>query len=166
MSTLATRAALALAPAAARRGRTTVTSSTIPVVSRRQAVKPRRCWRAAAASDDKDTSQKASPAEEVEDLPPWVRREQEKKAAQQLGDLPFGLYLLLSSFVAIAAVGSIFEFANKNPLFGVIEPDSPVWAPILLFFSITGVPMAGFLFVKAITAANKAAEAMDNLDGY
>lgn len=117
------------------------------------------------AADEQRKSAKAG-ADDDEDLPPWVRREREKKAAEQTGDLPFGLYLLFSSFVAIAAIGSIFEFANKNSLFGVVQPDSPLWAPILLTFAITGLPTAGFLFVKAISAANKAAEAMDQVDGY
>ena len=40
-------------------------------------------------------------------------------------------------------VGSIFEFANKNAIFGVVKPDSFLWAPILLFFAITGFPSAG-----------------------
>ena len=118
------------------------------------------------ARAEKDETKVAAPAEDDEDLPPWVRREREKKIAEQTGDLPFGLYLLFSSLVAIAAIGSIFEFANKNPLFGVVTPDSPLWAPILLTFAITGLPSAGYLFVKAITAANKAADAMDKVDGY
>ena len=42
-------------------------------------------------------------------------------------------------------VGSIFEYANRNPLFGVVKPDSFLWAPILLFFAITGFPSAGEL---------------------
>ena len=101
-----------------------------------------------------------------EDLPPWVKREREKKIAEQTGELPFGLYLLLSSMVAIAAIGSIFELANKNPLFGILPPENPLWAPILIAFAITGLPSAGYLFVKAISAANKAADAMDRVDGY
>lgn len=40
-------------------------------------------------------------------------------------------------------VGSIFEYANKNAVFGVIQPDSPLWAPILGLFALTGLPMAG-----------------------
>lgn len=58
-------------------------------------------------------------------------------------DLPWGLYLLFSCFVAIAAVGSIFEYVDKNPIFGVVPPDSPVWAPILLTMAVTGWPTAG-----------------------
>lgn len=109
----------------------------------------------------------ASGLDPDEDVPPWVRRELEKKAAEgSEGDLPFGVYLLLSSVVAIAATGSIFEFFNKNAIFGVIEPDSPLWAPILGFFVLTGFPLAGVLWSKSIDAANRAAEAQDRADGY
>jgi hypothetical protein len=101
-----------------------------------------------------------------EDLPPWVRREREKTAAEATGELPFGLYLLFSSFVAIAAIGSIFEFFNKNAIAGVIQPDNPLWAPILLVFGLTGLPTAVYLFIKGVNAANAAAEAMDKVDGF
>lgn len=57
--------------------------------------------------------------------------------------VPWALYLLSSSMVAIAAVGSIFEFIDKNPFFGIIQPDNPLWAPILLTLAVTGFPSAG-----------------------
>lgn len=63
-------------------------------------------------------------------------------------------------------VGSIFEYANQRPVFDVIQPDSPLYTPILGFFAITGLPTAGYLFYKAVQSANKAAERMDKLDGY
>ena len=44
---------------------------------------------------------------------------------------------------AAVQVGSIFEYANRNPIFGVVKPDNFLWAPILLFFAITGFPSAG-----------------------
>ena len=47
-----------------------------------------------------------------------------------------------------AQVGSIFEYANQRPVFDVIQPDSPLYAPILGFFALTGLPTAGFLFYK------------------
>jgi hypothetical protein len=100
----------------------------------------------------------------------WVRRERERALDKAEGggggDLPFGLYLLFSAMVAIAAVGSIFEYTAKNPIFDVIEADSPLYAPILGFFAISGLPMAAFLFYKAVSSANKASERMDKLDGY
>lgn len=74
-----------------------------------------------------------------------MRREKEREMQAKSGaaGLPWGLYLLFSCFTGIAAVGSIFEFIDRNPVFGVIEPDSPLWAPILLTFAVTGIPMAG-----------------------
>ena len=47
-------------------------------------------------------------------------------------------------------VGSIFEYANKHAIFDVIEPDSPLYAPILGVFVFTGFPTAAFLFYKSI----------------
>lgn len=44
------------------------------------------------------------------EVPVWEKREQDKKLKEQSTDLPFGLYLLFSSFVAIAAVRSLFYF--------------------------------------------------------
>jgi hypothetical protein len=41
---------------------------------------------------------------EAGDEPIWVRREKDKKASESSNDLPFGVYLLLSAIVAIAAV--------------------------------------------------------------
>lgn len=46
------------------------------------------------------------PATDAEEVPIWERREQEKKRREETNDLPFGLYLLFSSFTAIAAVRS------------------------------------------------------------
>jgi hypothetical protein len=63
-------------------------------------------------------------------------------------------------------VGSIFEYLDRNAVFGVIQPDSPLWAPVLGLFAITGLPTAGFLFFKGVQAANEAAEMQDRIDGY
>ena len=62
-------------------------------------------------------------------------------------------------------MGSCFEWANKNPIFGVVQPDSPLYTPILAVFALTGLPTAGFLFYKAISSANAAADRMDQADG-
>eukprot|EP00882_Tetradesmus_deserticola_P013031 GHRQ01013818.1.p2 GENE.GHRQ01013818.1~~GHRQ01013818.1.p2 ORF type:complete len:161 (-),score=22.91 GHRQ01013818.1:901-1383(-) len=43
----------------------------------------------------------------------------------------------------VLQVGSVFEYLDKNALFGVVQPDSPLWAPILGLFAITGLPTAG-----------------------
>lgn len=127
-----------------------------------------------AHSTSPDREEEASPATpklastDVEEEPIWVRRERERELLAKQGgikELPFGVYLLLSAIVAIAAVGSIFEFANKNPIFDTIYPDSPFYTPILGIFSVTGIPTAGYLFFKAVGAANAEAERMDKLDG-
>jgi hypothetical protein len=44
---------------------------------------------------------------------------------------------------AIAAVGCIFEYVDGNAFFGLIQPDSPAWAPVLLTLAVTGFPSAG-----------------------
>ncbi|KAL6767854.1 CGL139 [Auxenochlorella protothecoides x Auxenochlorella symbiontica] len=102
---------------------------------------------------------------EADEEPIWARSEKFAGAGLGTPSLGFGVYLLGSAIVSIAAVGSIFEFANKKDLFGLIPPESPLWAPILLFFAVTGLPSAGFLFVKAVNAANKESERLDKLDG-
>lgn len=104
--------------------------------------------------------------EEEEDIPPWERRERERKMMEgEPTDLPFGVYLLFSSMVAIAAVGSIFEYVNQNPIFGVVGPDSALYKPILGIFVFTGFPMSAFLFYKCIQSANAESERMDKMDG-
>lgn len=119
-----------------------------------------------AEGDEPSTSTGAS--QPAEDLPPWVRREKERELAAASGKkgLPWPLYLVFSCLVAIASVGSIFEYLDRNAVFGVIQPDSPLWAPVLGLFAITGLPTAGFLFFKGVQAANEAAEMQDRIDGY
>ena len=63
-------------------------------------------------------------------------------------------------------VGSCFELANQNPLFGLISPDNFLYYPILGVFILTGVPSAGMLWSKATKAANDEADRQDRLDGY
>ncbi|KAK9858842.1 hypothetical protein WJX84_001615 [Apatococcus fuscideae] len=99
---------------------------------------------------------------DLQDEPVWARRER----LQESQGLPFGLYLIGSFLVATAAIGSIFEWSNKNPVFGVLPPTSPFYTPILGFFAITGLPSAGLLFLKAIKAANEASERQDKADGF
>ncbi|GMH39430.1 hypothetical protein BSKO_07328 [Bryopsis sp. KO-2023] len=104
-------------------------------------------------------------ADDDEEDPIWVKREKMKEVQKESGtDLPFFVYLLAAGVVAIAAVGSVFEYFEKNAVFGVIQPDSPFWLPILAFFSLTGLPVSGLLFFKAVESANKAAEQMDEVD--
>ena len=73
-----------------------------PLLSRR-----RSCVVAAVRSDEPGEPapkpDKAAPA--LDDEPPWVRRERERELqAGAPQDLPFGVYLLMSVIVAIAAV--------------------------------------------------------------
>ncbi|KAH9297301.1 hypothetical protein KI387_028983 [Taxus chinensis] len=101
------------------------------------------------------------------ETPPWARNEgQKNNAAEQPFEIPFYVYLLSSAIVAIAAVGSVFEYANQNSIFGVVNPDSVFYAPLLGFFTLTGLPTSAFLWFKSIEAANKAAEEQDRQDGY
>lgn len=82
------------------------------------------------------------------------------------GHAPALLTRPLTPHTICIQVGSVFEYVNRNPIANVIQPDSPLYAPILGFFAITGLPTAGFLFYKAVSAANAEAERMDKLDGY
>ena len=37
-------------------------------------------------------------------------------------------------------IGSIFEYTNQRPVFGIVGSDSALYAPILGFFVFTGIP--------------------------
>lgn len=154
---LATRQAARRAPAP----RPSAHPSSPLVPARRRAV-------AAAASNEDVERSGQKPA--AEPLPPWVRAEREREAAAAAAagkkELPWPLYLVFSFLVATAAVGSVFEFANKNAVFGLLQPDSPLWAPVLGLFAITGLPTAAALFFKGVAAANASFEAQDKADGY
>lgn len=100
-----------------------------------------------------------------EEPPPWAREEGRQSAAPTLV-IPFYVYLLSSAITAIAAVGSMFEYVNQNPIFGIIQSDNMLYAPILGFFAITGIPASAFLWFKSVEAANKEAEEQDRRDGF
>ncbi|XP_077211785.1 uncharacterized protein LOC143847017 [Tasmannia lanceolata] len=100
-----------------------------------------------------------------DETPPWARDEL-KDASEQAFEIPFYAYLLASAVTAIAAIGSIFEYVNQKPVFGVLNSDSIFYAPLLGFFVFTGIPTSGFLWFKSVQAANKAAEDQDRRDGY
>lgn len=97
--------------------------------------------------------------------PPWARDEA-KSVSNQTFEIPFYAYLLASAVTAIAAIGSIFEYANQKPVFGVLSSDSVFYAPLLGFFAFTGIPTSAFLWFKSVQAANKASEEQDRRDGY
>ena len=98
-----------------------------------------------------------------------MRREREAAAAAS-GDapasVPFAVWLVASAIVAIAAVGSAFELAGGRAAFGVVSPDSPFYKPLLGGFAATGLPTAGWLFYRAVTAANEEAARQDRMDGF
>ena len=58
-------------------------------------------------------------------------------------DLPVHLSIYFNWRHDLSQVGSIFEFTNRNAIFGVLPPENPLWAPILLLFAVTGLPSAG-----------------------
>ncbi|XP_028758436.1 uncharacterized protein LOC114717464 [Neltuma alba] len=98
--------------------------------------------------------------------PPWAGDEANNNASQQGLAIPFHVYLLASAITAIAAIGSIFEYVNQRPVFGVLTSDSVFYAPLLGFFTFTGIPFSGYLWFKSVQAANKEAEEQDRRDGY
>ncbi|KAG5534451.1 hypothetical protein RHGRI_022550 [Rhododendron griersonianum] len=98
--------------------------------------------------------------------PPWARAESGSSGSQQSFQVPFIVYLLASAITAIAAIGSVFEYVNQKPVFGVLGSDSVFYAPVLGFFAFTGIPTAGFLWFKSVQVANKEAEEQDRRDGY
>lgn len=99
-----------------------------------------------------------------DELPPWARQEAQKETSGF--EVPFFVYLLASAVTAIAAIGSIFEYVNERPVFGVLSSDSVFYAPLLGFFAFTGIPSSAFLWYKSVQAANKEAEDQDRRDGY
>ncbi|KAB2618260.1 hypothetical protein D8674_014129 [Pyrus ussuriensis x Pyrus communis] len=98
--------------------------------------------------------------------PPWAQNEGKKDDAQEGFEVPFFVYLLASAITAIAAIGSVFEYVNKKPVFGILGSDSIFYAPVLGFFAFTGIPTSAFLWFKSVQTANKEAEEQDKRDGY
>lgn len=103
-----------------------------------------------------------------DEAPPWARGEGGASPQDGGGEVqvPFYAYLLASAVTAIAAIGSIFEYTNGRPVFGVVGTDSPLYAPLLGFFAVTGIPTSGYLWYKAVQTANKDAEEQDRRDGF
>lgn len=103
---------------------------------------------------------------ESEEPPPWAQGEGKKDDSQQGFEVPFYVYLLASTVTAIAAIGSVFEYVNEKPVFGVLNSDSIFYAPVLGFFVFTGIPTSAFLWFRSVQVANKEAEEQDKRDGY
>ncbi|CAN6327791.1 unnamed protein product [Urochloa humidicola] len=101
----------------------------------------------------------------ADEPPPWERKGGAVQG-QEAGQVPFYAYLLASTITAIAAIGSIFEYTNQKPVFGIIGSDSALYAPLLGFFVFTGIPTSAFLWFKAVQTANREAEEQDRRDGF
>ncbi|KAJ7972726.1 Proteasome endopeptidase complex [Quillaja saponaria] len=98
--------------------------------------------------------------------PPWARDEAKGNGSEQKFEIPFFVYLIASAITAIAAIGSVFEYVNQKPVFGILSSDSIFYAPLLGFFAFTGIPTAAFLWFKSVQVANKEAEEQDRRDGF
>uniref|UniRef100_A0A0A9G799 Uncharacterized protein n=1 Tax=Arundo donax TaxID=35708 RepID=A0A0A9G799_ARUDO len=102
----------------------------------------------------------------ADEPPPWAREGGGAAQEPGAGQVPFYAYLLASAVTAIAAIGSIFEYTNQRPVFGIVSSDSALYAPLLGFFVFTGIPTSGFLWFKAVQTANREAEEQDRRDGF
>lgn len=118
----------------------------------------KRSWVVRATGDEEKAT---------EDEPVWVTRDREKKELDgKPQELPYGVYLLGSAILLMAVVGSMFELAAKNPIFGVVPESNVLYYPILAVFILTGPFTAWKFWSKAINAANAETERMDRMDGY
>ncbi|KAJ1263454.1 hypothetical protein BS78_09G185800 [Paspalum vaginatum] len=141
-----------------------------PLLGTRPLSSPRRRLQTALAAAGKP------PGEAEEQVPAWARPgadepppwEREGGAARgpDAAQVPFYAYLLASAITAIAAIGSIFEYTNQRPVFGIVGSDSALYAPLLGFFVFTGIPTSAFLWFKAVQTANREAEEQDRRDGF
>ncbi|KAK8651471.1 hypothetical protein V6N13_141072 [Hibiscus sabdariffa] len=129
-------------------------------------------FNATEGSADSSKSEESIPSwarPDSDEPPPWAQDEGAKGSSstpQQSFEVPFFVYLLASAITAIAAIGSIFEYINQRPVFGVLNSDSIFYAPLLGFFAFTGIPTSAFLWFKSVQVANKEAEEQDRRDGF
>ncbi|EEF33846.1 uncharacterized protein LOC8258760 [Ricinus communis] len=138
-------------------------------VSTRKFCKRLTVFAATEGSADSSKSEENIPTwakPDSDEPPPWARDEGSGNSAEQTVEIPFFVYLLASAITAIAAIGSVFEYANQNPVFGILKSDSIFYAPLLGFFAFTGIPTSAFLWFKSVQVANKEAEEQDKRDGY
>ena len=126
----------------------------------------KRTIKATAASDDDEnkSTQTMMGRKEEEDVPPWARRDIERK--EQKGEFAWPIFLLLSLITLLAATGSVFEWTFEKPIFGVVQSTSALYKPILGWFIVTGFPLSAFFWMKGIDGANKASALTDKMDGY
>uniref|UniRef100_A0A1J3G173 Uncharacterized protein n=1 Tax=Noccaea caerulescens TaxID=107243 RepID=A0A1J3G173_NOCCA len=122
-----------------------------------------------AATEGSRKSKESEPSwanPDSDEPPPWARDEGRSSSSQESFEVPFYVYLLASAITAIAAIGSVFEYSSKNPVFGVLDSDSIFYTPVLGFFALTGIPTSVFLWFKSVEAANKEAAEQDKRDGF
>ncbi|KAF8095857.1 hypothetical protein N665_0321s0032 [Sinapis alba] len=122
-----------------------------------------------AATEGSRKSKESQPSwanPDSDEPPPWARDEGGSSTSQESFEVPFYVYLLASAITAIAAIGSVFEYSSKNPVFGVLDSDSIFYTPVLGFFAFTGIPTSVFLWFKSVEAANKEAAEQDKRDGF
>ncbi|ESQ45361.1 hypothetical protein EUTSA_v10010756mg [Eutrema salsugineum] len=122
-----------------------------------------------AATEGSRKSKESQPSwanPDSDEPPPWARDEGRSSTSQESVEIPFYVYLLASAITAIAAIGSVFEYSSKNPVFGVLDSDSIFYTPVLGFFALTGIPTSVFLWFKSVEAANKEAAEQDKRDGF
>ncbi|KAG7560467.1 hypothetical protein ISN45_Aa05g019980 [Arabidopsis thaliana x Arabidopsis arenosa] len=122
-----------------------------------------------AATEGSRKSKESEPSwanPDSDEPPPWARNEGRSSTSQESFEVPFYVYLLASAITAIAAIGSVFEYSSKNPVFGVLDSDSIFYTPVLGFFALTGIPTSVFLWFKSVEAANKEAQEQDKRDGF
>ncbi|CAA7019314.1 unnamed protein product [Microthlaspi erraticum] len=146
--------------------------SHLPAVKRNAMVHERSRVRrlvVTAATEGSRKSKESQPSwadPDSDEPPPWAREEGRSSTSQESFEVPFFVYLLASAITAIAAIGSVFEYSSKNPVFGVLESDSIFYTPVLGFFALTGIPTSIFLWFKSVEAANKEAAEQDKRDGF
>lgn len=128
-----------------------------------------RVFAANKGSTKSDESEDTVPSwarPDADEPPPWARNEGVENGSKEGFEAPFFVYLLASAVTAIAAIGSVFEYVNQRPVFGVLSSDSIFYAPLLGFFAFTGIPTSAFLWFKSVQVANKEAEEQDRRDGF
>ncbi|XP_009766193.1 uncharacterized protein LOC107822718 [Nicotiana tabacum] len=130
----------------------------------RNSVASRKLGIVAATEEEKDPSVPTWAKPDSDEPPPWAKNESQKDSSTF--QVPFIVYLLASAVTAIAAIGSVFEYVNQKPVFGVLGSDSVFYAPVLGFFAFTGIPTSAYLWFKSVEVANKEAEEQDRRDGY
>ena len=87
----------------------------------------------------------AKTADDVEDIPPWERREIEKKAAMEKGGLPWPAYLGLAAIVSHRLRRVVLRAGVRQPHLRRRRARTAfAYKPILFWFIGTGFPLAAW----------------------